>query len=367
MYLSKLKEIDRITERRIGEAKLAGAAYAVAVEGRTVFENALGCADVENRVPFRTDTVVRLASMTKPVTCAAVLMMAERGALSLSDPVSRFIPEFANPNVAITDEKGRVTGIRPAKNKITVRDLLNHTSGLGSGPAGDAAWNAYRLREGATLASSVPVFAFQPLDFEPRTEAANSWTQAFDLAAYLVELLSGTDFESFVTEKLLYPLGCFDTVFTPGAEQRSRMMKLYDARDGKLIRIDTGKRIFGAIPSTYHSGGAGLAGTLDDYMKFAAMLCREGETDGVRVLSAESVKLMSTPSLPFEIPTDCAETWGLAMRVTLRQTAAQPLFPGSYGWSGAYGTHLFVDPAHRVSAVYVPNLLAGGGAGADTA
>ena len=368
MDIGRLKELDAVTEGRIRDKKLVGAAYAVAYRNEIVFRNAFGYADREKKTPMRADTVVRLASMTKPITGAAVMMLAEQGKISPDDCVGRYIPSFAHMEVAETDENGRITGWHPAQNEIRIRDLLNHSSGLGSGPVGDLAWKAYGMREGDTIASRVPEFGAQLLDFEPRTKLAYSWTQAFDVAAYIVEQVSGLDIETFVLQNILHPLGCFDTVYTPSSAQWARMMKMYGTADGEVREIDMQGRIFGGVPLSYHAAGAGMAGTLDDYMRFAGMLYNGGTWNGVRILKEESVDRMAVPSVGrlFEPGRD-AETWGLSMRVIHRQTPAQPLLPGTFGWSGAYGTHFFIDRRSGVYAVYVTNLENAGGAGAETA
>ncbi|MBP5209190.1 MAG: beta-lactamase family protein [Clostridia bacterium] len=367
MNIEKLKELDRLTEQRIADKRLVSAAYAVAYKNEIVFKNAIGYADIENRIPLRSDTIVRLASMTKPITGVATMIMYERGAFSLDDPVSKFIPSFKHMNVAIVDEHGKITGQYPAKNEIQIRDLLNQASGLGEGEAGNRAWKDYHIKQGDTLAGMVPKFGDQLLDFEPRKQAIYSWTQAFDTAAYIVELTSGMDFEQFVLDNILHPLGCYDTVYKPSKEQRARLMKMYDARDGKITEIDMGDTIFGDVPLSYYAAGAGMVGTLDDYMKFAAMLYNKGEYNGARILKPETVGLMATPSLPFFNPGTDVETWGLSMRVINKKTEHQLLSPGCFGWSGAYGTHFFIDPSNEIYAVYIKNLLDGGGAGADTA
>ena len=367
MNIKKLKELDRITEQRIADKRLVSAAYTVAYDNETVFKNAIGYADIENKIPLKSDTVMRLASMTKPITGVAAMIMLERGAFSLDDKVSKYIPSFEHMNVAIVDEHGRITGQYPAKNEIYIRDLLNHASGLGEGEAGNRAWKDYHIKDGDTLATMVPKFGDQLLDFEPRKNAIYSWTQAFDTIAYIVELTSGMDFEQFILENILHPIGCYDTVYTPNADQWSRLMKMYDARDGKITEINMGGLIFGDVPLTYYAAGAGMVGTLDDYMKFAAMLYNKGTYNGAQILKPETVELMATPSLPFYNPETDVETWGLSMRVINKKTEHQLLTPGCFGWSGAYGTHFFIDPKDKIYAVYMKNLLDGGGAGADTA
>ncbi|MBQ3869254.1 MAG: beta-lactamase family protein [Clostridia bacterium] len=366
MNIEKLKKIDEITKQRIEDKRLVSACYAICQNNEKIYENAFGYADIENKIPLGPDTEMRLASMTKPITGVALMKVVEEGRVSLDDKVSKYIPSFKNMNVAIMDDKGKITGQYPCRNEIEVRDLLNQASGLGEGEAGNRAWKDYHIKDGDTLADIVPKFGDQLLDFEPRTNFIYSWTQAFDTAAYIVELVTGTEFEEYILKNILHPIGCYDTVYTPNEEQRSRLMKMYDARDGKITEIDMGGKIFGDVPLSYKAAGAGMIGTLNDYMKFAGMLYNEGEFNGARVLKPGTVKLMRTVS-NVNLPDDFVEAWGLSMRVIGRRTETQLLPEGTFGWSGAYGTHFIIDPADKIYAVYMKNLLDGGGAGADTA
>ncbi len=366
MNIEKLKKIDEITKQRIEDKRLVSACYAICQNNEKIYENAFGYADIENKIPLGPDTEMRLASMTKPITGVALMKVVEEGRVSLDDKVSKYILSFKNMNVAIMDDKGKITGQYPCRNEIEVRDLLNQASGLGEGEAGNRAWKDYHIKDGDTLADIVPKFGDQLLDFEPRTNFIYSWTQAFDTAAYIVELVTGTEFEEYILKNILHPIGCYDTVYTPNEEQRSRLMKMYDARDGKITEIDMGGKIFGDVPLSYKAAGAGMIGTLNDYMKFAGMLYNEGEFNGARVLKPGTVKLMRTVS-NVNLPDDFVEAWGLSMRVIGRRTETQLLPEGTFGWSGAYGTHFIIDPADKIYAVYMKNLLDGGGAGADTA
>ncbi len=366
MDIEKLKKLDEITKRRIEDKRLVSACYAICQDNEKVYENSIGYADIENKIPLTPDTELRLASMTKPITGVALMKVVEEGKVSLDDKVSKYIPSFKQMNVAIMDDKGKITGQYPSRNEIEVRDLLNQASGLGEGEAGNRAWKDYHIKQGDTLSTIVPKFGGQLLDFEPRTNFIYSWTQAFDTAAYIVELVTGCEFEEYILDNILHPIGCYDTVYTPTEEQFARLMKMYDARDGKITEIDMGGRIFGDVPLTYKAAGAGMIGTLNDYMKFAGMLYNEGAFNGARILKPETVRLMRTVS-NVGLPDDFVEAWGLSMRVIGRQTETQVLPAGTFGWSGAYGTHFIIDPKDRIYAVYMKNLLDGGGAGADTA
>lgn len=369
MNIDKLRALDEITLKRIEDKRLVFASYAVSHRGKTVFKNKHGLCDIENNRPLEYDTIVRLASMTKPITGVAAMRQVENGAFSLDEPVSKYIPSFKSMNVGILGQDGKVSAIYPARREIIIRDLFNQASGLGEGEIGNRAWKDYHIKDGDTLESMVPKFGYQLLDFEPQSQAIYSWTQAFDVLAYLTALTSGMEFEDYLKKYVLHPLEMYDTVYTLSDEQRSRLAELYDARDGKITRIEMNGHIFGDTPSSYKAAGAAMAGTLDDYMKFAAMLAGYGRSGKVRILKEETVKLMSSVSLPSHLVPDTADqSWGLSMRVILKKVpGAQELNPGAFGWSGAYGTHFFIDPSEELYGVYIKNLLDGGGAGADTA
>ncbi len=362
--MNVLSGFDRILNDHIAAREMTCASYTVSLDGEIVCENALGLADVAAGRPLDRNAVMRLASMTKPVTGAAVMLAREMGLLSLDDEVSRYLPGFARMRVAEFDGEGRVVGSHPAETPITVKMLLNHSSGLGMGRVPCPA-----LAEAgpeATLASVVPLYAEQLLDFEPGSAAAYSATQSFDVACRIVEMVTDTEYERFLRERIFDPLGMRDTTYAPSEEQLSRLAVMYFCSGGDPVPAKPTDLILSNVPVTFRAGGTQLYSTLPDYTRFAAMLCGGGSWRGVRVLAPESVRLMAAPSLPPALQGGC-ETWGLSVRVIRRQSwPDQPLLPGAFGWSGAYETHFFADPERRLSAVLFKNVAGGLGSGAVT-
>ena len=359
-----LEAFDRYTEKDIAEKKAVYTVYAVTRGRETVFQNALGYADLENRIPIDEKSVVRLASMTKPLTGSAVMKAVELGLFSLSDKVSRYIPGFRNMRVATFDGEGKLAGSKPVENELTVKMLLNHTNGLGTGAVPCPVLE--HAPHDATLAALVPRYADQLLDFEPETATGYSGTMAFDVACYLVELTSGMEYEEFLRKYILLPLGMEDTGYIPTEEMKKRLAKLYVA-DGEIRYVGEKGGIFRSVPMCFKAGGTQVFSTLDDYRKFALMLLEDGRGEDREILRPESVRLMRTPSLPAHLRGG-NEEWGLSMRVIVRKDPpGQPLEPGTFGWSGAYETHFFVDPAHDLTAVLMKNIANGLGAGAPSA
>lgn len=309
--------------------------------------------------PARENTLFRVASMTKPVTAVAVLQLWERGLLDLDEPVSRFYPCMESPRIAVI-ENGGIVSTAPAKNTIRVSDLLSHTSGVGCAPV-DAllpATNRVPLKE------AVRIISGDPLAFEPRSAQAYSATAAFDLAAGIVETVSGTAFDDYLEKNVFAPLGMTDTTFAPTKEQWARMAPMHDrTADGKSVCAQTAEGcVFEDFILERMAAGAGLASTAEDYIRFAEMLCSCGRTrEGGRVLSERAVARMSAPNVP-EGLMGC-EKWGLGVRVITGADYPHGLGVGCFGWSGAYGTHFWVDPENGISAVMMKNSRYDGGAG----
>ncbi|MFD2334567.1 serine hydrolase domain-containing protein [Cohnella sp. GCM10020058] len=379
----KLSVVAELLERRIREGKLAGAASFVSRGGRIALCAVQGYADKENGRPLRQEAVFRLASMTKPIVAVAVMTLVEQGKIGLTDPIGKYVPEFGgNANVAVPDVQASVAAyepdpeapagamptvaasytLEPAARPITVRDLLTHSCGLGQGPVG---FREMRMPgEGATLAGHIPAWASVPLDFQPGALTGYSPIAAFDIAGRIVEVASGLPLDIYLRRALFEPLGMRDTTFVLSPEQRSRLVPLYESVEWGLSRTEEQNPFF---HPTYHSGAAGLFGTLEDYCRFAGMLSGEGKFAGTRILNADTVKEMASPQLSASIAGFPEwQTWGLGMRViTDGESAGTPLTIGSYGWSGAWGTHFWIDPGKDLFAVLMTNLANAGGSDAE--
>lgn len=288
--------------------------------------------------------------MTKPITVVAAMICKERGLLDLDAPIGKYIEGFSHRGVGKTED-GRIVFAREAR-AVTLRDIFTHSSGLGSGAIGDLQYE--RMKPFETLSENAAAWNHRFLDFAPRSTEAYSPVVAFELAALAVERVSGKPYERFLQEELFSRLKMADTRYRLTAEQAARLVDL-PLPDGKgnLRKKDLGLRGFAAFPEGYTGGSAGLFSTLEDYLSFAEMLAQGGIRKGVRLLREESVR---------EIGTSSFRRWGLGVYVRGVQSEAQPLPEGSFGWSGAYGTHFWIEPKSRTAAVLMLNHADCGGA-----
>ena len=367
MMLLDAKKVKENIEKRISDdvasGRVGGASVLVKQSGKVIYKNCFGNASDEKALSE--DAVFRLASMTKPITGVAVMKQVERGLVSLDDTLDKFIPEYSEMEI------GRVSGdgieiVGKAQGKIKILHLLTHTSGVGCGELGVALSKRCSLTGNYDIAAVAKEYSAFPISFEPYTAQAYSGMIAFDLLARVVEITSGMPYNEFVEQEIFKPLGMVDTTFTPSDEQWDRMVHMHQF-DGNASAFEpiNKKHIFATQPLSDFCGGAGLASTISDYEKFADMLMNEGESnDGVRILSAESVRRMRTVSIPYEIM-PCREKWGLSMRVITSASYTMPV--GTFGWSGAYGTHFWVDPENEIVGIYMKNSRYDGGSGAKTA
>jgi len=346
---------------RIRANVLNGAVCAVNIGGKSAYQGIFGSADVENEKKMRKDTMFRLASMTKPVTAVAVMIMKERGKIDLDAPVSDILPEL----------KGlKVRGGGYAR-EITARDLLTHSSGLVQNEEISRRNELLRSMppKEVTLENVVRMYGQLELDFEPGTQTGYSPIAGFDVLARMVEVQANMPYSDFIQLAIFDPLKMKDTTYRPTEEQWARATKAYGSENGQLRHTPMAQVGFPPLPVIYSAGGAGLVGTLPDYMRFAEMLLNEGELDGARILEPETVREMQVPQLSADKTANVGptETWGLGMRViTAEQSENQPMPKGCFGWSGAYGTHFWVDPSNKLTAVFLKNMTTDGGSGAQT-
>ena len=350
----RLKRIDDVIQRYMDEHKLSGAVTLVARRGKVVHYQAQGLMDLEAKTPMRRDAIFRMASSSKPVTAVAILMLVEEGKVRLSDPVSRFLPEFKKMNVAVRTASGE-THLEPANREITIRDLLTHTSGLMSGLVFTPEAIQLMQSRGATdtLATFVPKFATLALDFQPGTQWRYSGLAGIDTLGRIVEIASGLPFDRFLRERIFQPLGMNDTFFVAPDDRQPRLAKLYRRAEGSLAPMAS----IGWLESkTYFSGAGGLSSTAADYFRFAQMLCNGGELNGHRILSPRSVALMSTNQVGEmfvgQLGRPKGMGFGFAVEVVEDSVAADTgRSNGSFGWDGAFGTHFWVDPKEQLVAV----------------
>ena len=305
----RLNRVDEVIRRYIEQKKISGAVTLVARRGRVVHHEARGVMDIESKAPMRTDAIFRMASSTKPVTGVAILMLIEEGKVGLTDPVSRFIPEFKGMKVAV--EKDGEVELIAAEREVTIRDLLTHTSGLASGGLGQKKAPPELLRPGgagATLAEGVSRFAALPLDFQPGTRWRYSGLAGIDALARVVEVASGQPFDEFLRRRIFEPLGMEDTSFVVPEGRRDRVVAVHRRAGDGLEKVPSSIR----FPETYSSGAGGLSSTAADYFRFAQMLADGGQLDGKRLLSPRG--------------------WSCTRRTTSASCSwARPVVPG--GWA----------------------------------
>ena len=357
--MSKLSEnIEKIAEYDISNTKIFGSAYYVYQEGGVELKKCYGTTSLDSNAPITDTSIFRLASMTKPITAIAALILVDRGLLSLNDSVDKYIPEFKNIEITSSNSSNK------PKKLPSIKSLLNHTSGIGCDANKLATMTA---NDKKTLDSSIAFYIKNGLDFEPESQQQYSPTGAFDVLAKIIEIVSGKDYLSFLKTEIFEPCGMQDTTFVPTAEQEERMVAMHTRKDGEnAVSAMLAGCVFENFPSTHYLGGAGLVSTLSDYGKFAKMLLNKGKTEKGRILREETFDLLCTPQVSKKImPGDVR--WGLGVRVITGDGYPYSLPVGSFGWSGAYGTHFWIDPVNKIFAVFMKNSRVDGGAGNQSA
>lgn len=350
------ENIDSAASYDISNNKVFGSAYYVYYDGVEI-EKCYGTKSLHSDAPITNSTVFRLASMTKPITTIAALILVERGLLSLDDSVDKFLPEFRN--IKIKDEQGNVSD---PKKMPTVRNILSHSSGISS----TAAKNSLMTKaDKESLDASIAFYLEKGLDYEPGTKSLYSGIAAFDVLTKIIELVSNEDYLEFLKREIFAPCGMCDTTFIPAPTQQERMVEMHRRVDGENTHFTLSEGcIFEDYPYTRYLGGGGLVSTLSDYANFGKMLLNKGRTSTGRIVKEESVELLSTPQLSKKIMPRNAR-WGLGVRVITEDT--YPYLPvGSFGWSGAYGSHFWIDPANKIVAVFMKNSKTDGGAGNES-
>ena len=369
----RLERIDRHFARYVEQGLLPGWLIVVSRHGRVAHLSRCGHADVEAGRPVGVDTLWRIFSMTKPVTSVAAMMLFEEGAFDLTDPIARWLPEFAQPRVYV---KGSALNplTEPAVEPIRLWHLLTHTSGLTYGfhhahPVDEtyrAAGFDWGTPPGLDLAACVERWAQLPLVFQPGSEW--NYSVSSDVLGRLIEVVSGQQLDEFFRQRIFAPLGMNDTSF--GTESEN-LAALYVPQPGtrKAVRHDA----FGAVghgPPDCLSGGGGLVSTAADYHRFTQFLLRRGELDGMRLLSPRTVALMTSNHLPGDVDLEAyarplfAEMpfsgfgFGLGFSVLKDAVKAKTLSSaGEFAWGGAASTAFWVDPAQELTAMFFTQLL----------
>ena len=366
---TRLENVHALAKGYVDRCALPGYACIVSC-GDDVWFRTYGMRDVERGLPVERDTIFRLHSMTKPITSVALMMLYEEGRFQLDDPVVRYIPSWESLAVFEDGDENSWSTTAPERPMI-VKDLLMHTSGLTYGFMYSHPVDAiYRKRgiTGGDLQAMVDALADIPLRFSPGTWW--SYSHATDICGYLVEVLSDTDLDVFVRERITEPLGMVDSGFMvqPGAMERFAAPYDY-VEDGRFARQDDSEsRSYRTRPKLL-SGGGGMVATIDDYHRFAKMLLGRGELDGVRLLGRKTVEYMTANQLPgnrdlaamgqrvhSEAPFE-GTGFGLGFSVVLDPAAANVIDSvGDFGWGGAASTYFWVDPQEQLVVVFMTQL-----------
>ncbi len=364
MSAERLKRIDNALQQYIDRNVLPGMVAIVVRNGQIVYHKAFGQADAAANRPMRTDGIFRIASMTKAVTSTAVMMLYEEGKFGLDDPVSKYIPEFKNPQV-IKSFNWRDTSYttEPARSEITVRQLLSHTSGISYGViSGEQRFSAINAKAGivdlyttkpVALADNIKKLARLPLQHQPGEKYTYGLNT--DVLGYLVEIWSGVPFDVFLRTRLFEPLGMADTHFYLPDTQRNRLVPVQkpDASK-KWVRFpvtfhDPEYPVAGA--KTFFSGGAGLSSTAKDYATFLQMLVNDGTFNGRRFLSRPTVELLTVSNQTGDLFGGGDTHFSLAFSVVTPKGHDKGLGSvGKFSWGGYFNTNYFADPKEKIVA-----------------
>jgi CubicO group peptidase (beta-lactamase class C family) len=374
----RLKRVTEVVKQHIDARDVAGAVTLVARRGKVAYFDAQGLADINAKRAMTKDSIFRLASMSKPITGIAVMMLVEEGKIRLTDPVSRYIPEFKNLNkVAVPKPgapaagggagRGRAGGggevafdVVSATREITIHDLLTHGSGLVSGGLGAA--TAPRRTPTDTLATFIPKLATVPLDFQPGTLWRYSGQAGFDVLSRIVEVVSGQTFDQYLKQRLFDPLGMKDTAFSLTPDRVGRLAFQYQRSENGLQR--TGEDQPTTTP--YFSGAGGLMSTAEDYVQFGQMMLNGGELNGKRFVSPRTIELMTSNHTGDMVNGQFGRPahgmgFGLSMQVVQDPVAADlRVSTGAYGWAGGTGVSFWVEPKEQIVSIF---LIQGSGAG----
>lgn len=335
-------------QKHIDDGKLAGISVMVVKNNETVLRRGFGYADIENQKPIEDNTIFRIFSMTKPITAAALMTLYDEGKFQLDDKVSKYIPEFENTPVYNPETKE----LEPQENKMTIRHLLTHTSGLTYGwdpnayvdslyrASGAADW-------GAPIGEQIKVLANIPLKHQPGTTW--EYSVSIDVAGYICEVISGMPLDEFFKTRILDSLKMEDSGFYVPESKHSRFSVLYNLdENGALTASDNADFNFKIKPLLF-SGGGGMVSTIEDYSRFGRMLLNGGELDGVRILQESTVEMIMSNQLPEGVVYENGGYYGLGGSVDSET--------GRYGWSGAASTHFVADPENEMIILALTQLM----------
>ena len=379
-----VKNIECTIQKYIENKDIPCGILQVRKDGETVYLNKWGYSDISAKKGIEFSDVFRMMSMTKPVTAVAVMKLVERGKIELDDAVSKYISSFAD--MRVVDDKRFVfkekmnpvttigklllfNHIKPktvrAERQISIRDLLSHTSGLEQG-----VWGYMSMLRSKDIRTSPEAVAEKYsrycLDWQPGSQTSYSALAGFDVLVRIIEVVSGMSAAEFFEEEIFGPLDMKDSSFSPD-HYNGRLVRLYKHTKNGLKDVTGAKAdVNGAVKCSdgYVCGSGGLYSTLADYGNFIRMLADNGRFKGAQFMKSETVELIRTEAPAIHLEPEPGMVWGLGVRI--RQDGVKGSFnatPGTYGWSGAFGTHFFISPEDKLDAIWLTNLSNAGGSG----
>jgi len=365
----RLKRLGSVFQADVDKGAIPGAVVLIARNGKVAYFEAFGFQDREKRIAMKSDAIFRIASMTKPITSVALMMLVEEGKIQIDDPLAVYLPEFKDHLKVGVEKTAPETGkprlaLEPPQRAPTIQDLLRHTSGFTYDVFGDTlvkqAYKAANLRDpNRTLAEFVSALSRLPLAYQPGTTWEYSYST--DVLGRVIEVVSGVPFDQFVADRILRPLGMNSTgFFVPEAQiERLAEPQVDPATGARPVFLDVSRK------PKRPSGGGGMVSTAADYLRFSQMLLNGGELDGVRILSPRTAALMTSDHLPPGTPIglggqfgalmpDLEQGQGFGLGFAVRVAPGHNPYPGSVGefyWVGATGTTFWVDPREKLVAI----------------
>ncbi len=363
----RLARIDQLVNEHVDKKWLNGAVVMVARNGKIVYHKAFGYSDVEKGVAMKKDDIFRIASQSKAIASLAVMMLFEEGKFLLDEPISKYIPEFKNPRVLVNLNWADTSyTTQPAKGEITIRQLLTHTSGIDYAAIGSQEFKAIYAKAGIpsgigtddmVLADRMKKLGSLPLKHNPGE--AFTYGLNMDVLGYLVEVLSGMSFDQFLRTRIFQPLGMNDTYFYLPKEKHSRLVPLYEVKNGTLSKVtstafDKVNVNYPTLDGKYYSGGAGLSSTAEDYGKFLQLFLNNGQYNGVRLLGRKTIELMLTNQTEPPLTEQVGLGFGLETDINNYQSIYSL---GTFSWGGAFSTSYWADPKEKMVCLIYTNLM----------
>ena len=364
----RINRLTNVMQEYVDQNKMSGAVALVARKNKIIYYNAVGKSDLENDRMMNKDAIFRIASQTKAIVSVGIMILQEEGKLLISDPLSKFIPEFKESTVAVSSDDGNYKIVK-SKREITLRDLLTHTAGIGYGQgiASDLWAEAeiqgwYFANRDEPIIETVKRMANLPNDAHPGEQFVYGYNT--DILGAVIEIVSGESLASFLQTRILNPLKMMDTHFYLPKVKEDRLATVYSSTDEGIKRApDKGTMVSqGAYvngPRKSYSGGAGFLSTAKDYAQFLQMMLNGGTYDGNRILSRKSIELMTTDHLgSVSFPWSEGMGFGLGFSIaTDIGIRGQVGSLGEYGWGGAYHSSYWVDPNEELIVVYFTQLI----------